>query len=300
MVTRQLFVTGAWTGLLLSVLPSPPTGAQPAVAVPEASPAMPGVQRAADNGAVAVPLEPYAGRLVTVSATLRGEKVSLLLDTGGGQTLITPRAAARIGCTPGGRSVGFRMTGERVVFGHCGPMDLQIASRTFAMADIAVWDVMAVLPKDLPPLDGILALDAFVGQPFTLELAARRLTLESARSLERRISGMTRVRARTATGMAGSDLTLFIRGTLGRTGWFLVDSGNLDRTRVAFHMVTPTAAEASQIDSVTLTLEGLPARAVPVSVSDLIYDGVLSEDFLRRWTWTCRLATQDVWATPAR
>jgi hypothetical protein len=44
------------------------------------------------------------------------DSVSLLLDTGGGETLIAPRVAAEIGCVPRGRSVGFRLRGERVEF----------------------------------------------------------------------------------------------------------------------------------------------------------------------------------------
>ena len=262
--------------------------------------AAPTLQRAPDDGSVVVALDPYLGRLVTVPVVLRGQRLTLLLDTGGGQTLITPRAAARIGCTPSGRSTGFRMTGEQVVFEHCDTSELEIAGRTIVKPGLAVWDVMAVLPKGLPPLDGVLALDTFAGQPFTLQLAARTLTLESARSLERRVATMTRVQARTATGLAGGDMTMFVRGALDKRGWFLFDSGNLDLTLVAPHMVQRRVAVPSQLESAALSLDGLPTRNVPVSVREIIYDGVLAEDFLRQWIWTFRLASQELWAAPAR
>lgn len=265
-----------------------------------ASPAVLACQQATDDGSVVISLEPYAGRLVTVSATLRGERLALLLDTGGGQTLITPRAAARIGCEPSGRSISFRMTGERVAFEHCDSPALEIGGHSIARPEIAVWDVTAVLPKDLPPLDGVLALDTFAAQPFTLQLAARRLILESARSLERRTATMTRVRARTATGLAGADLTVFVRGALDAPGWFLFDSGNLDLTRVAPHMVQRGAAAPSQLESAALSVDGLPTRNVPVSVGDIVYDGVLAEDFLRQWIWTFRLASGELWVAPVR
>ena len=159
---------------------------------------------------------------------------------------------------------------------------------------------MAVLPKGLPALDGVLALDAFAHQPFTLQLAARTLTLESARSLERRVATMTRVRARTATGLAGADLTVFVRGALDRAGWFLLDSGNLDLTCVAPHMVQRGVTVPSQLESVALSLDGFPTRNVPVSVREIIYDGVLAEDFLRQWIWTFRLASGEVWVAQER
>jgi len=257
-------------------------------------------QRAADEGSVVITLEPYLGRLVTVRAMVGREKLTLLLDTGGGQTLITPSAAARIGCTPSGRSTSFRMTGERVVFERCDTCVLEIGGHSLAKSGIAVWDVMAVLPKGLPALDGVLALDAFAHQPFTLQLAARTLTLESARSLERRVATMTRVRARTATGLAGADLTVFVRGALDRAGWFLLDSGNLDLTCVAPHMVQRGVTVPSQLESVALSLDGFPTRNVPVSVREIIYDGVLAEDFLRQWTWTFRLASGEVWVAQER
>ena len=257
-------------------------------------------QRAADDGSVVVTLEPYAGRLVTVSAMLRREKLTLLLDTGGGQTLITPRAAARIGCTPGGRSIGFRMTGERVVFEQCDISVLEIGGHSFARTEVAVWDVTAVLPKDLPPLDGVLALDTLAGQPFTLRLAARTLTLESARSLKRQVSRMTRVQARTATGIAGADLTVYIRGALDKAGWFLFDSGNLDLICVGPHMVQRSVTVPSVLASAALSVDGLPTTNVPVSVREIIYDGVLAEDFLRQWIWTFRLSSGELWVAPAR
>jgi hypothetical protein len=269
-----------------------------AVTSSRASPAR-ALEGASDDGSALITLEPFVGRLVTVPATLEGKKLSLLLDTGGGQTLITPTAAARIGCTPSGRSIGFRMTGERVVFEQCDASALEVGGRSLPLSGIAVWDVTAVLPKDLPPLDGVLALDTFGGQAFTLELAARRLTLESARSLERRVATMTRVRARTATGLGGADLTVLVHGALEKRGWFLFDSGNLDMTLAAPHMVQRGVAVPSRLEPLPLSLDGLPTVSVPVSVRDIIYDGVLAEDFLRQWIWTFRLATGELWVARA-
>jgi predicted aspartyl protease len=247
---------------------------------------------------VHVRLEPYLGRLVTVSARLGQEPLRLLLDTGGGQTLITPRVAERLGCTPHGRSVGLRMTGERVEFRRCDAAPLEIGGRRLRGSEVAVWDVVSVLPKDVPPLDGVLALDRLAGQPFTLDLSGRTLTLESAASLDGRVAGMKRLEARVATGLSGADLTVFVHGVLGEAGWFLFDSANLDLTQLAPHMLASMGSTPPS--SGLLTLDGLPSAEVPTRVREIIHDGVLAESFLSRWVWTFRLATGELWAAPAR
>jgi len=248
-------------------------------------------------GEVSIPLEPYAGRLVTVAVKVGPEQLRLLLDTGGGQTLVTPQVAKRLGCSRHGRSVGLRMTGERVEFQLCDAIPLEIGGRRLRASPMAIWDVMAALPKELPPLDGVLALDRLADQPFTLDLAGLTLTLESPTSLERRVVGMKRLEARAATGLSGADLTVFLHGSLGQPGWFLFDSGNLDLTQVAPHMLPSSGASPS---SGVLTLDGLPSVEVATRVREILYDGVLSESFLRGWVWTFRLATGEVWAAAAR
>jgi hypothetical protein len=260
---------------------------------PPASPGAPARE------SITLRLEPYVGRLLTVSAGLGPEKLTLLFDTGGGQTLITPRVAAKLGCTPHGRSVGLRMSGERVEFRHCESVTLEVGGRRFVRPQIAVWDVAAVLPKDFPPLDGVLALDTFADQPFTLSLAARTLTLESTETLERRIAGMRRVEARTATGLSGGDLTVFVRGALEEAGWFLFDSGNLDLVQAAPHMVHESGTVPRQLDAALLGLAGLPPVKVSVRIREIVHDGVLSESFLSEWIWTFRLATGELWAARA-
>ena len=165
-----------------------------------APPAAAAPLRAKEDGSVVVTLQPYVGRLVTLLATLGQDRLILLLDTGGGQTIISPRVAARVGCKPGGRRVAFRMTGERVVFEQCDAAVIEVGGRRTSQSGVAVWDLASVLPRGIPPVDGVLALDALADQPFTLNLAARTLILESSSSLKRRVATMTRVNARTAPG----------------------------------------------------------------------------------------------------
>lgn len=246
--------------------------------------------------AVVVPLRPYVGRLVTAPVVAGRDTLHLLLDTGGGETLITPEVARSLGCVPHGRSVGFRMTGERVEFARCNDVTLEIGGRGFPHREIGVWDIMAILPEGLPPLDGVLALDTFAEQPFTLDLQGRELILEGEGTLANRIEGMTRVEARVSTGPAGGDLTLFVRGVLDEPGWFLLDSGNLDEIQIAPHMIHRTGPVPRVIEGVGFELQGLPPAEVSVQVAEIIYDGALAESFLREWIWTFDPGTGSLWA----
>ena len=124
-----------------------------------------------------VPLTPYLGRLLTVSALVgkASRPFVLLLDTAGGHTLLTPAAARAAGCEPMGRTVGFRMSGERIAFPHCNPIPITIAGLRLPDRAVRVWDLMAVLPKGVPIVDGVLSLATLKDRLFVLSLAIRDL-----------------------------------------------------------------------------------------------------------------------------
>ena len=185
---------------------------------------------------VAVSLKPYVGRLFTVDALVNSDTLHLLFDTGGGQTLIGPDVAKGLGREPSGRSVGFRMTGEQMIYQICPDVVLNIGGKDFHHSTIGVWDVHSVLPEDLPPIDGILSLKTFANQPFTLDLSNKQLILETNQSLSARVKSMSRLKSRIATGPNGSELDVLLHGAIKKFGWFLLDCGNLDASLVAPHM----------------------------------------------------------------
>lgn len=177
---------------------------------------------------VEVALAPYVGRLVTIDAVIGTDTARLIFDTGGGETVISPAIAERLGCAPSGRSVGYRMNGDRIDFTYCPAVTLTIGGVPFLHDQIGVWDVQALLPPGVPPVDGVLSLKTLAGQPFTLRLKEQRLTLETSQSFREQVDGMSRLRSRLATGVDGDELTVFVRGAVRDTAWFLMDSGNLD------------------------------------------------------------------------
>jgi len=249
---------------------------------------------------VDVALSPYLGQLLTVDALVGSDSVRLIFDTGGGETVVSPAIAARLGCVPSGRSVGFRMNGDRVDVTFCPAVTLVLGGVSFAHDRIGVWDVQALLPEGAARVDGVLSLRTLATRPFTLRLAERRLTLETAASFRRQIEGMHRLRSRLATGSDGDELTVFVRGVVEDTAWFLVDSGNLDVVQVGPHLRGGGVAPAGQDGAweAVLTLDGLPGVPATFRTRDIIYDGVLSEEFLRQWTLAFDLSVNGVWAAP--
>jgi hypothetical protein len=246
---------------------------------------------------VDVLLAPYLGRLLTVDAVVGPDTARLIFDTGSGETVVSPEIAETLGCTPSGRSVGYRMNGDRIDITYCPAVTLVIGGIPFPHDQIGVWDVQALLPDGVPPVDGVLSLKTLAAQPFTLRLAERRLTLETSRSFHQQVEGMSRLRSRLATGPDGDELTVFVRGVVEDTAWFLVDTGNLDVVQVGPHLRGTTGSSAGGTWEARLTLEGLSGMPATFRTRDVIYDGVLSEAFLRQWVLAFDLSANEVWAT---
>lgn len=222
------------------------------------------------GAAVDVTLNPYIGRLVTVEVMVQSDTARLILDTGGGNTLISPELAERIGCSPTGRSVGFRMSGERVDFAFCNSVTLHIEGVPFEHPRIAVWDIEAVLPEDAPRVDGVLSLQSFATRPITLRLAERLLTLETPASLATRVGELRPVVSRFASGQDGDALTVFVKGTAPDTAWYLLDSGNLDLVQASPQLAESAPQEAETRED-TLVLEGLVGQPASFRARDIIF-----------------------------
>ena len=119
-----------------------------------------------------VPLAPWAGLLRSVTVTVDGTAHPFVFDTGGGETVITPEVAAAVGCTPYGRSIGFRMSGERVEFEYCDNVALRLGQVALAREPVGVYDLKSILPVGLPRADGVLSLRSLRDSPVTVALGA--------------------------------------------------------------------------------------------------------------------------------
>jgi hypothetical protein len=227
-------------------------------------------------------LQPYFGELKTVRIRAGQTSLTMLFDTGGGATLVTPDVAGRLGCRPFGRDVGRRMSGEQVEFRQCEAFDLSAGDWRRPAAPVGVLDVNALLPPELPRLDGVLALDAFKGGVITLDWAAGLVTVHGRNAAEAvlRQHGLP---VRIATGDNGRFFSAFVpvAATRGRL-WFLLDSGNIAGTLVAQHVVRERLLTIGSEGDISLRVGPRPAFAARAATADLVIDGALGTAFLMR------------------
>jgi hypothetical protein len=258
------------------------------------------------GGTVAVPLQTYAGRLVTVEVELKGVTAPFLIDTSGGLTVLTPDVAQRIGCA-GPPLVALHADGDRAALPRCGSVALTISGQRFE-SEAAVFDLAKVLPRDAPPVGGVIALGTLEARPFTLELAARRLTFESESSLAARARDALPLRVRVqraAMGMA-VDLFVAVRG-VGGPLWFQLDSTNLGDAVVGRHALPALSIPDEQgralagggRGTIDLQVEGLGALPIRAVAGDLIYDGVFSAEAVEMLAITFDLRAGKAWAKRA-
>jgi hypothetical protein len=255
-------------------------------------------------------LEPYFRELRSVTVTVLGEPRRFLFDTGGGQTIISPALAEEVGCDPYGRSVGFRMSGERVDFETCAEVRLRIGDYATGPQPVAVWDVGAVLPEELPPLDGVISLKSFDDELVTLDLAQSQITVETDQSFQSRTATMSPVPIQVSTGQSGSGIVVYVGADAdGQRLWLQFDTGNIAGVQLSPDVVELFGVNLSEeqegvlegqgavtVDSLPLTISGLGSIPVPAVIRPLIIDGALSFDLIERWVFSLDLRSDRLWA----
>ncbi|HEY1890109.1 MAG TPA: aspartyl protease family protein [Steroidobacteraceae bacterium] len=254
--------------------------------------------RPADAGPIQLTLQPYANTdLRTVEVTVNGHEMPFIFDTGAGITGLTPDAAHYAGCTPFGQDTGFRADGGKIVLSRCGPVTLAIEGYR-ATGEVAEFDIMKMLGKGAPPVGGIVGLASFDGHAVTLDLAHDRVTIETRRSLARRIRGMRPISVRIVRG-AGGDVEPFIE-VRAKTGtlWMEADSGNNGPV-----FLTPMAQQQLGISIPAhskrqLDLDVIGLGPVPINAAsrDMIFDGQLDPAFLRQMELTVDFEHGRAWA----
>ena len=233
----------------------------------------------AARGETLINLERYGGKLRQVSVHIAGGEHKFLFDTGGGHTLVSPAVAAALGCRPSGRILGFRMNGEKFETPKCVNVSLMIGRYVSAGETVGVFDLMTLLPKDFPPLDGVISLASFRDHAVTLDLGANKLTVDP---LSRAVPGQP-FPCRIATGVDGADTTLFA-GVMraGTEFWLEVDSGNLDMVRLAPHAAPFFGVDANTPRPLELALGDGRSVKTEARVVELVHDGALSASFLEQ------------------
>ncbi|HEV7330187.1 MAG TPA: aspartyl protease family protein [Flavisolibacter sp.] len=232
---------------------------------------------------------------------IQGKPYQLLLDTGGGETFISPRLAKQLGKSIYGGATSFRMNGDRLHYQRCDSLDLKIGATTLRHKTVGVWDVMQVLPEGLPQLDGVLSLKSFEEHIISLDLSNHRLIFETSSTYIKKKKNMTVLQTRFASGMNGHELTLFLNiPKNNRSYWFLMDSGNLDDlllSKVTAYdwgvLKDSTLQQRQNLDSITISL-GQKVMASKASSKKIIYDGALNYALLSRMVFLIHFPKKQV------
>jgi hypothetical protein len=204
----------------------------------------------------------------------------MLLDTGGGATLVTPDVARALGCTPFGRDVGHRMTGEAVEFQRCESLELSSGTWRRRIEPVGVFDIGRLLPPELPKLDGVLALDAFEGEVVTLNWAASAMTVHAPVDAAAALT-TSGVPVRIATGDNGRFYSALLPVAASRGGlWFLLDSGNIRGTLVARHVARDGRLSVAENGEAMLKTGARPPVTLRTETADLDIDGALGTAYL--------------------
>ena len=243
-------------------------------------------------------LSPYANSdLRTVEVTVNGHESPFIFDTGAGVTVLTPEETRYAGCTPFGQVTGFRADGGKVTSSRCGPVTLTVGNYRVDR-EVAEFDLDKLLGRGAPPIGGILGLASFDGGAVTLDLAHDRLTIETRRSLARRIRGMRPVSIRIVRG-PGGDVVPFIEArAITGTLWMEVDSGNDGPVFLAPHAQQQLGISIPKHGKRQLDIDVVGLGPVPVIAAsrDLIYDGQLNPAFLRQIQLTIDFGRGKAWA----
>lgn len=258
-------------------------------------------QPASTTQPTAIALGSFLGLLPTIDVTVEGEAATMILDTGGGVTALTPDLASRIGCKPWGQITGFQLTGDKLTGQRCSNVALAIGGQSLGARDVGVFDLSALLPPDAPQIDGLFSLDALAATPFTLDLAQSRLTLETPQTLAARTANATEIPIRLTRQAGGASLTVMARvPTESGDLWMQLDAGSDAPLQLA-----PSSAVALGLDpaqpnqQTTLTLIGANGETIThptnARIRDMIIDGNIGLPILQQWVLTFDLAAQRLW-----
>ncbi|KIA99274.1 hypothetical protein OA93_06500 [Flavobacterium sp. KMS] len=248
-----------------------------------------------------IPLKTYIENMKTVDVFIKGKKYNFLFDTGGAETLISPEIANMLNKKIYGSSTGFRMDGEIIKAQKSDSISLIIGTTTLFHPTVGVWDIMSILPKEFPKIDGIISLKSFSNTILTIDLSKNILIIENDVSAKKRIKGKSLLPTRFANGLEGSELNIFVRIPKNNFYyWFLFDSGNSGPLLLSNEsaVVWGLKPENNAIEITTPKSEFLIGKnklIVKPFTRNIIYDGVLNFESLSKYIFTIDFKKKEVW-----
>lgn len=251
-------------------------------------------------GQTNIGLKDYFRNLKTIEVIIENETYNFLFDTGGGVTLISPHIVDKLGKDSFGHNVEFRMSGEKLVFERCDSVSISISGLTFFHSEVAVFDIMSLLPKELNRIDGVISLKTFDKDKITLDLKNNLITVETEESFKRRTENMKEINSRFSTSLSGTGLNIFLELVARKhQWWFLFDSGNIIDIKIS--KAIAMSWNKTLIDN-TLKYAyhyrfGGELMQTSMTIDDIIYDGALNFDFIQSHQFAISFREKRVFST---
>lgn len=248
-----------------------------------------------------IDLEPHPGGtyMMTINASVNGHQGRFIFDTAGGISYISPAFAKQIGCEPWGQLSGFVLTGQRLDMQRCEDVSFDVAGWHMAVPTAGVYDIGKFMPPNTPRIDGSIGFDAFAGQAVTLDLAGKKLVVESPSSLKARQKAGKEIKVRLVRELEGLALAVVTAVQTSKgLAWMELDSGNGGANVIGKHLASMfnLELEKKEPQDGRITLENGIDVAGPFRVNPtLIMDGNIGTRFMIGYELTFDLAKGRAW-----
>ncbi len=270
-----------------------------------------------------IPMKRIPGtHFFSIPATVGGNHdARLIFDTGVGPSIVTGNFAERVHCRPAGESfTGRRMSGQEVTMPLVSLESLAVGPVFRENAIVGSFDIFGEgtqMPEGFAGIEGFLSPAFFEGIPFTLELAKERILVESEQSLSliRKTGKSVPLRIE----RDGPSVTMFIDLLLpdGEVAVVEVDTGSdiliLNKRYMHRLGIEKSGSATTKIEGKDETGHSYVRYRAPVSglvhleshhdlfqaapevmFQEIIYDGLVGVDFLKRYAVTFNTAGSEL------
>lgn len=243
-------------------------------------------------------LKPYIENMKTIEVDIEGKKYNFLFDTGGAETIISPEIAKHFNKKIYGSTTGFRMSGEIIKAQKSDNISITLGSTKINHPTVNVFDIMSILPKEFPKIDGVISLKSFTAHILTLNLAKKTIIIENPSSSIKAIQEKSLVSSRFANGLEATELNIFLNISKdNQSYWFLLDSGNSGPLLLSTETVKNWQLSKDK-DGMNSENQFILGKKIFLSRSftrDIIYDGVLNFETICKYIFTIDFKNSKVW-----
>ncbi len=246
-------------------------------------------------------LKPYFKDLRLVDVSINNTNYKFLFDTGGGETFISKNIADTLHKNIYGKVNGIRMSGEQLNYQKADSITLKAGKTLLFHSAIGVWNVMDVLPKELPAVDGILSLKSFQNRILTIDLRSNILIIETEGSFNQKKPEMKALPSRFVNGLNGNEQNILLGITSNRhVYWFLFDTGNIgpaimNNGIIDFISLAPPKSDSTKSEFPAIIQCGDLQLKTNARLDAVLYDGVLNYQALEQKIFTIDFKSETMW-----